>query len=76
MKVSHPTRDLAIINAAGFLRSFSVGLIGVVPGIYLFRVGLTFLAIGSVISVGLAGVALATVSVRLIADQVGRRSFL
>ena len=76
MKVSHPTRDLAIINAAGFLRSFSVGLMGVVLGIYLFRVGLTSFAIGLVISVGLAGAALATVSVSLTADQVGRRSFL
>src|SRR5215472_7404180 len=76
MKVSHPTRDLAIINAAGFLRSFSVGLMGVVLGIYLFRVGLTSFTIGLVISVGLAGAALATLSVSLLADQVGRRSFL
>ena len=76
MKLSHPTRDLAIINAAGFLRSFSVGLMGVVLGIYLFRAGLSSFAIGLVISVGLAGAALATVLVSLKADQVGRRSFL
>jgi MFS family permease len=73
---SHPTRDLALINAAGFLRSFGVGLMGVVLGIYLFRAGLTSLAIGLVIAVGLAGAALATALVSLLADRVGRRSFL
>jgi MFS family permease len=73
---SHRTRDLALINAAGFLRSFGVGLMGVVLGIYLSRMGLTSLAIGSVIAVGLAGAALATVLVSLVADRVGRRSFL
>jgi hypothetical protein len=36
----HPHRDLTLINAAGFLRSLGVGLMGVVVGIYLFRVGL------------------------------------
>jgi predicted MFS family arabinose efflux permease len=73
---SHPTRDLALINAAGFLRSFGVGLMGVVLGIYLFRTGLRSFAIGLVIAVGLAGAALATVMVSLTADRVGRRSFL
>jgi len=73
---SHPTRDLALIKAAGFLRSFGVGLMGVVLGIYLFRTGLTSFAIGLVIAVGLAGAALATVLVSLVADRVGRRSFL
>jgi MFS family permease len=73
---SHRTRDLALINAAGFLRSFGVGLMGVVLGIYLFRTGLTSLAIGLVIAAGLAGAALATLLVSLVADRVGRRSFL
>jgi len=70
------TRDLALINAAGFLRSFGVGLMGVVLGIYLFRTGLTSFEIGLVIAVGLAGAALATVLVSMVADRVGRRSFL
>src|SRR6266568_8599429 len=74
--ITHPTRDLALIKAAGSLRSFGVGLIGVVLGIYLFRAGLTSLSIGLIISVGLAGAALATVLVSLIADRVGRRSSL
>jgi MFS family permease len=72
---SHPTRDLALINAAGFLRSFGVGMMGVLLGIYLFRTGLGSFAIGLVIAVGLAGAAVATVLVSLIADRVGRRSF-
>jgi len=72
----HRTRDLALINAAGFLRSFGVGMVGVLLGIYLFRTGLTSFAIGLVIAVGLAGAALATFLVSLVADRVGRRPFL
>jgi MFS family permease len=72
MKV-HPHRDLALINAAGFLRSLGVGLMGVVLGIYLFRLGLSSFTIGLVIAVGLAGSALATVIVSFAADRVGRR---
>jgi MFS family permease len=70
-----PNRDLALINAAGFLRSFGVGLMGVVLGIYLFRLGLSSLAIGFVIAAGLAGSALATVIVSFAADRIGRRRF-
>src|SRR3974390_2298538 len=72
---SHPTRDLALNNAAGFLRSFGVGMMGVLLGIYLFRTGLGSFAIGLVIATGLAGAAVATVLVSLIADRVGRRFF-
>src|SRR6516225_9457810 len=71
-----PTRDLALANAAGFLRSFGVGLLGVVLGIYLSRVGLSSLEIGFVIAAGLAGSALATVVTSVAADRMGRRSFL
>jgi MFS family permease len=73
---SHPNRDRALIFAAGSLRSFGVGLMGVVLGIYLFRTGMSSFAIGSIIAVGLAGAALATVLASLIADRLGRRSFL
>ncbi len=72
----NPHRDLALINAAGFLRSFGVGLMGVVLGIYLFRRGLSSLAIGFVIAAGLAGSALATVIVSFAADRVGRKRSL
>jgi MFS family permease len=72
----HPGRDLTLIDAAGFLRSFGVGLIGVVLGVYLFRAGLSSLAIGLVIAAGLAGAALATVLMTFAADRVGRKRSL
>ena len=71
-----PVRDLALINTAGFLRSFGVGLTGVVLGIYLSRLGHSSLEIGIVIAAGLAGSAFATVVMSLVADRIGRRRFL
>jgi MFS family permease len=71
-----PNRDLALVNTAGFLRSLGVGLLGVVLGIYLFRLGLPSFAIGLVIATGLAGSALATAVVSVAADRVGRRRSL
>jgi MFS family permease len=70
------TKDLLIINAAAFLRSFTFGLTGVVLGIYLFRVGLSPSNIGMVIAAGLAGSALATIVVTKRADRAGRRRTL
>jgi MFS family permease len=68
------SKDLLLINAAAFLRSFTFGLTGVVLGIYLFRVGLS--SFNMVISAGLAGSALGTVGVTTRADRVGRRRTL
>ena len=70
------SRDLLLINTAAFVRSFTFGLIGVVLGIYLFRIGLSSLSIGMVIGAGLAGSALATIGVTTQADRVGRRRTL
>jgi len=70
------SRDLALIYAAAFLRSFLVGLTGVVLGIYLFRVGLSSLNIGLVLGAGLAGAAAATVVVLMLGDLIGRRRAL
>lgn len=70
------SRDLLLIYAAAFLRSFTFGLTGVVLGIYLFRIGLSSFSIGVVIGVGLTGSALATVAVTTQADRVGRRRLL
>src|SRR6202795_4823275 len=70
------SRDLLLINAAVFLRSFTSGLTGVVLGIYLFRVGVSSFNIGMVIAAGLAGSALATVGVTTHADRSGRRRTL
>lgn len=70
------SKDLIIINAAAFLRSFTFGLTGVVLGIYLFRVGLSSFNIGMVIAAGLVGSALATMGVTAKADRAGRRRTL
>jgi MFS family permease len=69
-------KDLFIINAAAFLRSFTFGLTGVVLGIYLFRLGLSSFDIGIVIAAGLAGSTLGTIAVTARADRAGRRRTL
>jgi MFS family permease len=69
-------KDLLLINTVAFLRSVSVGLTGVVVGIYLFRSGFSSLNIGLVIGAGLAGAAVATIVVTLHADRLGRKSTL
>lgn len=69
-------KDLFVINAAAFLRSFTFGLTGVVLGIYLFRTGLSSFHIGAVVAVGLVGSALATIGVTAKADRAGRRRTL
>jgi len=69
-------RDRFIINVAAFLRSFGVGLMGVVLGIYLSRIGFSAFRIGGVVAIGLAGSALATTAVGVAADRVGRKRFL
>lgn len=69
-------RDLLLINTAAFFRSVSVGLTGVVIGVFLFRNGFSSLEIGLVIGAGLAGAALATLVVSFRADHVGRRPTL
>jgi MFS family permease len=76
MTTPSPKRDLALINVAGFLRSFGVGLMGVVLGIYLYRSGLSSAAIGLVIAIGLAGSTCATLLMTLAADRIGRKWFL
>ena len=48
-------RDQLIINASAFLRSLGVGLMGVVLGIYLSRIGFSAFRIGAVLAVGLQG---------------------
>jgi MFS family permease len=49
---------------------------GVVLGIYLFRLGLSSFTIGLAIAAGLAGSALATIIVSVAADRLGRRQSL
>ncbi len=70
------SRNLTIIYLAAWMRSFAIGLLGVVLGVFLYREGLSTTAIGLVIAAGLAGAAAGTVFVTFAADRLGRRSTL
>src|SRR6516225_3817999 len=74
--MSSLSRDLALIGAAAWLRSFGIGFLGVVLGVFLYREGFSSTAIGLVIAAGLAGAAVATMLVTLKADRFGRRRTL
>ncbi len=69
-------RNLALIHAAAWLRSFGIGFLGVVLGVFLYREGLSSTAIGLVIAAGLAGAATGTVFITFKADRLGRRPTL
>jgi len=71
-----PPRNLGLIYGAASLRSFGIGLLGVVLGVFLYREGFSSTVIGFVIAAGLAGSAAATVVTTLVADRVGRRRTL
>src|SRR5262245_43317064 len=69
-------RNLVLIYSAAWLRSFNIGLLGVVLGVYLSREGFSGTSIGLVIAAGLAGAAAGTVLVTFRADTLGRRRTL
>jgi MFS family permease len=69
-------RNLALLYTAAFLRSASIGLLGVVLAVYLSRTGFTATAIGFVLAAGLAGSALATAAVSRYGECFGRRRVL
>lgn len=69
-------RDRTILLAGAFLRALATGMIGVLIGIHLARQGLGPAAIGSVVSAGLAGAAVAGALVTLRGDRFGRRRAL
>jgi MFS family permease len=69
-------RDAALIFVSAFIRSSTVGLVGVIAAIYLAQAGLSTAALGTVIGTGLAGGALATVVVGFRGDALGRRRTL
>ncbi len=76
MLMAQSFRNLALIYSAAWLRSFGIGFLGVVLGVYLFREGYTSTAIGLVIAAGLAGSATGTLFITLKADKLGRRRTL
>jgi len=65
--------DRQVVYAAGFLRATANGLIGVVAGIYLARLGYSPAAFGIVLAAGVAGTAVAAAGVTFWGDRFGRR---
>jgi MFS family permease len=70
------SRELLLIYLAAFVRSFGIGLLGVVLGVYLFRAGFDSTYIGFVLAAGLAGGTAATALVGMHGDRLGRRRTL
>ncbi|HWF06552.1 MAG TPA: hypothetical protein VHA06_22875, partial [Candidatus Angelobacter sp.] len=68
MVVRSSVRNLSIIYVAAWFRSFGIGLLGVVLGVFLFRQGFSSTAIGLVIAAGIAGSAAGTVFITFRAD--------
>ncbi len=71
-----PTLDRHRLYAAAFLRALATGLVGVLIGVHLARLGFDEGRIGIVVAVGLAGAALAALLVTFAGDQLGRRRAL
>jgi len=69
-------RDARLIYAAGFIRSTTVSLVGVLLAIHLGQIGLSATTIGILIGVGLAGSSVATIAVSLAGDRWGRKRVL
>jgi MFS family permease len=69
-------RDRQLLYASAFLRALATGMVGVLLGIYLAKVGLDATHIGIVIAAGLAGGAVATLLATLRGNHVGRRRLL
>src|SRR5215470_8076531 len=74
--MTRSSRSLLLIVAAAWLRSFGIGLLGVVLGVFLYREGFSSVTIGLVIAAGLAGSAAATALVTYRGDRIGRRRTL
>jgi MFS family permease len=68
--------DIGLVCLTGFVRSLATGLIGVVLGVYLFRLGLDTVHIGVVTAAGLTGAAVATAFITLRGDKLRRRRML
>lgn len=71
-----PRADQIRIFAAAFLRSLAVGATGVLLAIYLHSIGWEIRRTGLLVSVGLAGAAVATLATSLLAHRFGIRRTL
>jgi MFS family permease len=70
------TADRLRIYIAAFLRSLGVGMTGVLLAIYLSTIGWSVPRTGLLVTVGLAGCAMATLLTSLLAGRAGRRRTL
>src|SRR5262249_43056849 len=70
------TTDRTLLYATAFVRALSTGMGGVVLGLYLAARGLDPVWIGTVVSAGLAGAALASLVITWSGDRFGRRNGL
>jgi len=70
------SRRLILIYGAAFLRSMSIGLLGVVFAVYLSRLGSSSTLIGVVLAAGLAGSTVATALANGLARRLGTRQLL
>ena len=68
--------DRKLIYTAAFLRALATGMAGVLLGLYLARLGFAPVAIGLVLSAGLAGATVALFIVTWAGDRLGRRRSL
>ncbi len=71
-----PTADQVRLCLAAFLRSLGVGMTGVLLAIYLSSIGWSVQSAGLLVTVGLAGSAVGTLTTSLLADRAGRRRTL
>jgi MFS family permease len=71
-----PVRDRTLIYTSAFLRALATGMIGVLLGIYIAKLGFSGAVIGAVIGVGLGGCALAALLTTIRGDRWGRRRVL
>lgn len=71
--MSAALHDRHAVYAAGFLRATANGLIGVIAGIYLARLGYSPAAFGIVLAAGIAGTAVSAAVATFWGDRMGRR---
>ena len=65
--------DRQRIYAAAFLRALATGMVGVLLGLYLAKLGMAASGIGLVIAAGLIGATLALVATTWLGDRLGRK---
>jgi MFS family permease len=71
-----PSRDRALLYGAAFLRATATGMVAVLLGIHLARLGFDPATIGAVVAAGLSGAAAAALLTTLMGDRAGRRRVL